>query len=648
MTPTRLFLPVALMALASACGVPPVHPEAGGGAGSGTGGPPAPVDRSTPVATPDRAKAPREEAPGGPTERTPEFAGLMAPMAPDPSGSGDTTGGTAVRTKRADPFHDAGFGKTLKAEGAAEASVSPGVAPTGGGMAGRAGGSPGVKAGFADDNREFGAYLDYLEKFKPEILLPLDVSGRMVIEATAGQGRPASFASLAFKDGRGTVLARRTATADGRALWFPTEDPAFGGAGVTLEATFAGETVKAAVNPQGKRTLTVNFGAEAKPAARVPVDVCFLLDTTGSMGDEIQRLKDTLLSVHAALAGLPEKPDLKLGMVLYRDRHDAYRTRTVPFTADVKAFATALAPVTADGGGDYPEDLQEGFRVVLTDLAWRDGAVKVMFILTDAPPHVYPDEPLTYLGAAREAAARGIKIVGIGASGLTSQGETVLRQVAEYTMGQFVFLTYGETGESEGGTATSVSHHTGDNFQTRNLDAIIVRFVRAELAALTGRTLAEDDWMEAGPPRAGENRDAVLGKLFDEGVRRLLDFSMAPVAPKTPVAVLPVDAPKDWTAAAERVESQLLLAVARHPAFALVERSKDLRQVLGEQALGLTGAVDEAGAAKVGKLVGAKLLVLSRLTPGEDRPDLLLKLVKAETAEVLAVSLLKPDATLLR
>ncbi len=62
--------------------------------------------------------------------------------------------------------------------------------------------------------------------------------------------------------------------------------------------------------------------------------------------------------------------------------------------------------------------------------------------------------------------------------GLDLGGEYVLRQISQYTYGTYIFLTYGERGESEGGVAGSVSHHTGANYQTDRLEAIIIRLAR--------------------------------------------------------------------------------------------------------------------------------------------------------------------------
>jgi Mg-chelatase subunit ChlD len=509
--------------------------------------------------------------------------------------------------------------------------------------------SPGIRAGFADDNTEFGSFLDFLEKNRAQIPIPVNVGDRIVIRATDDAGKPASGAKLDITGHGGSILATRTAYADGRTLFFPSEDHRFSAGKMLIEAAWNGERATVPFDPAGPRTVEVRFvnppGAPIA-VARPALDVCFLLDATGSMDDEIARLKDTIAAVHLQISSLDPKPDIRLGLVQYRDRRDTFVTRVAPFTGRMGEFTDILRDVVAAGGGDAPEDLQEGLRVTLSEMNWRDDAIRIVFLLTDAPAQLYPDQRFTYMDAARQAAERGIKIVGIGASGLPLAGEITLRQLGAYTMGQFVFLTYGETDESGGGTRTSVSHHTGANWRTRNLDAIIVRFIRSELAALRGETLREDDWLETDPS-AGADRDIVLATLFDDGVRRLLDFSLMKLEPGTPTAVLPLlTQARDMKTAAEVLENRLLLAVARHPAFRLVER-RDLRQVLEEQKLSLTGAVNEADAVKVGKIVGAQLLIVPSLTPGKTKHELLLKLVRVETSEVLALSLLKiaPELT---
>ena len=97
----------------------------------------------------------------------------------------------------------------------------------------------------------------------------------------------------------------------------------------------------------------------AKDSGPVRLDVAFVIDTTGSMSDEIARIKSTLLSVTEQLGGEKEV-SLRYGAVLYRDLGDEYVTSRYPFTTDVKAFDSALQQIHAGGGGDMPESMNQG------------------------------------------------------------------------------------------------------------------------------------------------------------------------------------------------------------------------------------------------------------------------------------------------
>ena len=78
-----------------------------------------------------------------------------------------------------------------------------------------------------------------------------------------------------------------------------------------------------------------------------------------------------------------------------------------------------------------------------------------------------------------EARSRGIKIFSVASSGLDVQGEYIFRQIAQHTMGRFIFILYGGP---DGGLETP---HNVDDYTIERLDDLIVRLVEEELAALT-------------------------------------------------------------------------------------------------------------------------------------------------------------------
>ena len=59
------------------------------------------------------------------------------------------------------------------------------------------------------------------------------------------------------------------------------------------------------------------------------IDVVFVLDTTGSMGGLIQAAREKIWSIATTMASAQSAPEIRMGLVAYRDRGDAYVTRVV-------------------------------------------------------------------------------------------------------------------------------------------------------------------------------------------------------------------------------------------------------------------------------------------------------------------------------
>jgi hypothetical protein len=115
------------------------------------------------------------------------------------------------------------------------------------------------------------------------------------------------------------------------------------------------------------------------------LDVVFVVDATASMDRFIQRARSTIDDIIADLSAVV--PDLRLGIVAYRDRQDDWLTRQVDLTDDRYRIHNFLSDLEAAGGGDFEEAVDEGLRVATESLAWRDGTRRVVILVGDAPPH---------------------------------------------------------------------------------------------------------------------------------------------------------------------------------------------------------------------------------------------------------------------
>lgn len=112
-----------------------------------------------------------------------------------------------------------------------------------------------------------------------------------------------------------------------------------------------------------------------------------------------------------------------------------------------------------------------------------------------------------------------------------------------------------------------------------------------------------------------------------------------------PVAILPFQergaAPRPGAAPAGddggKVTDLLFAALVAEPALVLIER-EDIRTLLDEQALNLSGLANPAAAVRVGQLTGAKILVTGSVLRVDNSLYLVAKVIGTETSRVLGAS----------
>lgn len=340
-----------------------------------------------------------------------------------------------------------------------------------------------LKAGATDDNADlkgFLAYLDGARKTLRDRFEEIDVRGRTLIRVVDRGGRPIPGAQVRLVNKHQRELWRATTYGDGRAPVYQGMALRSGqGQDDPRELALVVDALGAQVTepwPGPGEALTITAPVDRAPSPLV-VEVLFIIDTTGSMGDEIAQIKATLLAVTDRIRRVDAKTELRYGAVLYRDISDSYVTMQHPFTEDIQAFDAALRKIDANGGGDYPESVNQGLAQAVQGMQWQPSSAKVAFLIGDAPPHMDYKGEATYGESARQAVALGIRIHAVAASGLDPLGSVVFRQVAQLTRGKFIFIEYGKD------LAGSAAKHgvTKKDLNANNLDTIIFDQIREEI-----------------------------------------------------------------------------------------------------------------------------------------------------------------------
>jgi hypothetical protein len=172
------------------------------------------------------------------------------------------------------------------------------------------------------------------------------------------------------------------------------------------------------------------------------LEIAFVVDATGSMGDELEFLKADLQNVLQKVKITNPELGLRTASVFYRDVGDEYVTRQSPFSYDVDQTIDFIKRQSANGGGDYREAVHTAMNVALNDLQWSASArTKIVFFLLDAPPHFTQDITRDIRNLTAQAAKEGIVFVPVAGSGIDKETEFLMRHIALATNGTYVFIT---------------------------------------------------------------------------------------------------------------------------------------------------------------------------------------------------------------
>jgi len=152
--------------------------------------------------------------------------------------------------------------------------------------------------------------------------------------------------------------------------------------------------------------------ARPPAAGASKIEVVFVLDTTGSMSGLIATAKEKIWSIATTLAQAEQAPEIRIGLVGYRDRGDSYVTEVVDLSSDLDTMYARLMQFAADGGGDTPESVNRALYDAVHRISWSQDPsnYQVIFLVGDAPPHMDYQGEAQYPQILRAATAKGIRV----------------------------------------------------------------------------------------------------------------------------------------------------------------------------------------------------------------------------------------------
>jgi hypothetical protein len=178
-----------------------------------------------------------------------------------------------------------------------------------------------------------------------------------------------------------------------------------------------------------------------KAKAKPKVEVVFCLDTTGSMSGLLDGAKQKIWAISNQIAGGRPTPDLKVGLVAYRDRGDAYVTKVIDLTDDLDAIHAELRKFQASGGGDGPESVNQALDDAVHKVKWSGDkkTLKIIFLVGDAPPHMDYKDDVKFPDTCKKAVENNIIINTIQCGG-DAECAKVWKEIALKAEGTFAAI----------------------------------------------------------------------------------------------------------------------------------------------------------------------------------------------------------------
>lgn len=336
-----------------------------------------------------------------------------------------------------------------------------------------------LTAGDFDDNLNFDHYLDYVEGTKDQYP-GKSLEDRVTFMITDKDGTGVANAHVTVtRSGASTPLIDSFAGTDGVFHFFPAHDGAKDATTFTVlvrppTGDSPSRSFELDLDTLGTgRTVDVRMDGYTNGAPGA-LDIMLVVDTTGSMSDELRYFIDEFSDIIGTVKDSYPNVSMRFALIVYRDQGDEYVVRSFAFTSSLSEIQQDLSEQGASGGGDYPEAMDKALNKAVK-MQWRGGnTARMLFLVADAPPHDDKMEAtLDHVGVARE---KGIHIYPLAASGVADSAEYIMRASAVLTNGRYMFLT------DDSGIGNSHAEPHIPCYLVTPLDNLFVRVVASELA----------------------------------------------------------------------------------------------------------------------------------------------------------------------
>lgn len=303
----------------------------------------------------------------------------------------------------------------------------------------------------------------------------LSIKGRYTLQLQNQAGLPLADAMVRLMRNSKAIFTARTDNTGKAELWASLSGEEINSRELSIDINYRGQTKKIRdVKPFEESINNVMLQVDCNEMNNV--DIAFVVDATGSMGDELSYLKAEMNDIIYQSKQISSKLNFRFANVFYRDKgsNEAYLTKSMDFNRILSEAVVFIEDQHAGGGGDYEEAVEVALDTAINRLSWSEEArTRIVFLILDAPPHNTEVNQKRLQELINEAAEKGIRIVPVGASGINKATEYLMRALAIGTNGTYTFLT------NHSGIGNSHIEPSTDEYKVETLNDIMVRILKS-------------------------------------------------------------------------------------------------------------------------------------------------------------------------
>lgn len=285
-----------------------------------------------------------------------------------------------------------------------------------------------------DDNEYYDSWIDLVYEYNGVFnyyngFHPLKTNNRITIKVPAGIN-----AEISLLDEDDNVVYTNLPNANGVCYLFPNwfayeyKISVKYNNGVDIEPVVS--------EYQVSKSITLSL--EATKVEKEIIDLMFVVDTTTSMDDELEFLKNEIGNVVEEVCSFNDCV-INVAVLLYKDKGEIYETLYSEFTQDINSQLKFLENKIAYGGGDFEEAVDVAIEEAATKAWSGSNSTKIIVHIGDAPAH---DENINdWYNAVIDLCSKGIRLITVASSGINKKTEYLFRSMTLISNGTYVAIT---------------------------------------------------------------------------------------------------------------------------------------------------------------------------------------------------------------